>query len=39
MSHDSSVGNPAVLLVEGKLSDHGFEGCETSGSPAMLCGS
>jgi hypothetical protein len=40
MSHNSSsAGNPAVLSVEGKLSLGGFEGCETSVLPAVLCGS
>jgi len=39
MSHNSSsAGNPAVLFVEGKLSLGGFEGCETSVLPAVLCG-
>jgi hypothetical protein len=39
MSHNSSAGSPAVLFVEGKLSAQGFEGCETSVLPAVLCGS
>ena len=28
-----------MLFVEGKLSARGFEGCETSVLPAVLCGS
>ena len=39
MSHNSSVGSPAVLSVEGKLSVQGFEGCETSVLPSVLGGS
>jgi len=40
MSHNcSSVGCPAVALVEGTLSVQSFEGCQSSESPAMHCGS
>jgi hypothetical protein len=39
MSHNSSVGSPAVLFVEGKLPVRGFEGCETSVLPSVLVGS
>jgi hypothetical protein len=39
VSHNSSADSPAVMLMEGKLSLRGLEGCESSGSPAMLCGS
>jgi hypothetical protein len=35
----SSVGFPAVALVKGKLSVWSFEGCQSSGSQAMHCGS
>ena len=34
----SSVGSPAVVFVKGKLCVQGFEGCRTSGSPAVQCG-
>jgi hypothetical protein len=40
MSHNSSsAGSPAALFVERKLSVPGFEGCETSVIPVVLCGS
>jgi len=35
----SSVGCPAVALVKGKPSVRSFEGCQSTGSPAMQCGS
>ena len=35
----SSVGCPAVALVKEKLSVQLFEGCQSSGSLAMPCGS
>ena len=35
--NSSSADSPAMLLMGGKLSVWGFEGCDTSGSPAMLC--
>jgi len=38
-SNCSSVGNPAAALAKGKPCVRGFEGCQASGSPAMLCGS
>jgi len=37
--NSSSDNIPAEVSVEGKLSVRGFEGCETSGSQAVLCGS
>jgi hypothetical protein len=39
MSHNSSVGSPAVLFVEGTLSVRGFQGSETSVLPSVLLGS
>jgi hypothetical protein len=39
VSHNySSADSSAALLMEGKLSVGGFEGCESSGSPAMQGG-
>ena len=35
----SSVGSPSVVLVKGKLSVQGFEGCQAPGSPTMPNGS
>jgi hypothetical protein len=35
----SSVGSPSVILVKGKLSVQGFEGCQAPGSPTMPNGS
>jgi hypothetical protein len=35
----SSVGSPSAVLVKGKLSVQGFEGCQASWSTAMQCGS
>jgi hypothetical protein len=33
----SSFGSPAVMVLKGKLSVWGFEGCQVSWSPASLC--
>ena len=33
----SSFGSPAVAFVKGELSVWGFEGCQVSWSPDMLC--
>jgi len=35
----SSVGSPSVVLVKGKLSVQGFEGCQAPWSPTLLNGS
>jgi hypothetical protein len=34
----SSVGSPSVVLLKGKLSVQGFEGCQSPGSPPLLNG-